>query len=103
MDIKIMQGNTIISDKFCERFCFLKLLQPFENDDLFDAEIGEDSDDRENGNLSDDDDDNDAPKSPSLGQSHSGEEAATMSSDDESTRKNVKKRKKREAKRKVKS
>ena len=76
------------------------MLQPFENDDLFDAEIEEDSDYRENGNLSNDDD---APKSPSLGQSHSGEEAATMSSDDESTRKNVKKRKKREAKRKVKS
>ena len=78
------------------------MLQPFENDDLFDAEIGEDSDDRENGSLSDDDDD-DAPKSPSHGQSHSGEEAATMSSDDESPCKNVKKREKREAKRKVKS
>ena len=74
------------------------MLQPFENDDLFDAEIGEDSDDREDGNLSNDD--YDAPKSPSHGQSHSG---ATMSSDDESTCKNVKKREKREAKRKVKS
>ena len=75
------------------------MLQPFENDDLFDAEIGEDSDDREDGNLSNDD--YDAPKSPSHGQSHSGEETATMSSDDESTCKNVKKREKREAKRKV--
>lgn len=77
------------------------MLQPFENDDLFDAEIGEDSDDREDGNLTNDD--YAAPKSPSHGQSHSGEEAATMSSDDESTCKNVKKREKREAKRKVKS
>ena len=81
-----------------------KMSQQFANDDLFDAELGADSDGGQNGNLSEEDS---IPKSPARDwidkqkDNNSDGEAANSSSDEETTLERRKKQKKREAKKKV--
>lgn len=84
--------------------------QKFANDDLFDAELGEESDGGQNGDrdLSDEvGEDDSAPKSPQRdwieNQNHnnSDEEAANSSPDEETRHEEKKKPRKREAKKKV--
>ena len=78
--------------------------QQFANDDLFDAELGADSDGGQNGNLSEEDS---PPKSPAHDwidkqkDNNSDGEAANSSSDEETTLERRKKQKKRDAKKKV--
>ena len=85
-----------------------KMPQKFANDDLFDAELGEESDGGQNGDLSDEEGEYDsAPKSPQRdwieNQNHnnSDEEGANNSPDEETRHEEKKKPRKREAKKKV--
>lgn len=78
--------------------------QQFANDDLFDAELGEDSDGGQNGDCSDDEN---ASKSPAAdwidkeNQNNSNEEAANSGSDDETMPNKKNKQRIRESRKKV--
>lgn len=80
------------------------MAQQFANDDLFDAELGEDSDGGQNGDRSEDEN---ASKSPAPdwtdkeNQDDSTGEAANSGSDEDATPKKKRKQKKRESRKKV--
>lgn len=80
------------------------MVQQFANDDLFDAELGEDSDGGQNGDCSDDES---APKSPAADwidkekEDSSGGEAVNSGSGEEATPEKKKKQRRREARKKV--
>lgn len=81
----------------------MKTAQQFANDDLFDAELGEDSDGGQNGDCSDEN----ASNSPARdwidkeNEDNSNEEAANSGSDEETVLEKKKKQKKRESRKKV--
>ena len=78
-----------------------EMAQQFANDDLFDAELGEDSDGGQNGDYSEDEK---SPKSPAPdkeNQVNSNEEAANSDSDEETMPKKKNKQRKRESRKKV--
>lgn len=80
------------------------MAQRFANDDLFDAELGEDSDGGRDGNFSDNES---APKSPALDhidskeKDNSEEEAANSDSGEENTSEKEKNHRRRESRKKV--
>ncbi|XP_078349203.1 uncharacterized protein LOC144634183 isoform X2 [Oculina patagonica] len=79
------------------------VLQQFANDDLFDAELGEDSDGGQNGDRSDDENASNSPSRDWLdkeNEDNSNEEAANSGSDGETFPDKKKKQKKRESRKK---
>ena len=81
-----------------------EMAQQFANDDLFDAELGEDSDGGQHGDCSEDEN---ASKSPAPdwidneNQDNSNEEAANSGSDEDTMPKKKNKQRKRESRKKV--
>ena len=81
--------------------CCSEMAQQFANDDLFDAELGEDSDGGQNGDYSENEN---SPKSPAPdkeNQVNSNEEAANSDSDEETMPKKKNEQRKRESRKKV--
>lgn len=82
------------------------MVQQFANDDLFDAELGEDSDGGQNGDCSDELEES-APKSPAADwidkekEDSSGGEAVNSGSGEEATPEKKKTQRRREARKKV--
>ena len=80
------------------------MVQQFDNDDLFDAELGEDSDGGQNGDCSEDEK---ASKSPAPdwldkeNHDNSNEEAANSGSDEETMSEKKTKQRRRESRKKV--
>ena len=77
------------------------MAQQFANDDLFDAELGDNSDGGQNGDYSDDENSSKSPAPDKENQLNSNEEAANSDSDDETMPKQKKKQRKRESRKKV--
>lgn len=80
------------------------MAQQFANDDLFDAELGEDSDGGQNGDRSDDENASNSPARDWLDKENddnSNEEAANSGSEGETVPEKKKKPRKRESRKKV--
>ena len=77
------------------------MAQQFANDDLFDAELGEDSDGGQNGDYSDDENSSKSLAPDKENQLNSNEEAANSDSDEETMPKKKNKQSKRESRKKV--